>query len=203
MSRSLLNSLSKKLLHGRLAWLFLCPAQHRRDPRPLGSSLCLPGISLAAAGWGAQGCSPPPGPRNQTLRPDCGGPLPGCRHRRHPLLPPETPVPNPQVLCLLPPRGPAEVSGPGGAWLGLVGPRVGSGGSWLGPGAALGRLVSGHGEPGDGLQHGSRRSVKCQAHTGIQSQQRLADRVGRAGTPALLPTGVLFFLISLFGCARS
>ena len=59
--------------------------------------------------------------------------------------------------------------------------------------AALGRLVSGHGEPGDGLQHGSRRSVKCQAHTGIQSQQRLADRVGRAGTPALLPTGVLFF----------
>ena len=55
-------------------------------------------------------------------------------------------------------------------------------------------------EPGDGLQRGSGHSVKCQAHPGIQPQQSLADRVGGAGTPALLPTGVFFFNFSIWLC---
>ena len=169
MSRSLLNSLSEKLLLGCLAWLFPCPTQHRRDHRTLGSTLCLPGVSLAAAGQASQGFSLPPGPRNQTLRSDCGGPLPGRRHCCHSLLPPETPVPNPQVFCLLPPRGPAEVSSPGPqTWLGLVGQRWTVGGGGLGWGLLWADWYLVIRESRDGLEGGSGRFVKYQAHPGIQ-----------------------------------
>lgn len=126
----------------------------------------------------------PPGPRNQTLRPDRGGPLPGGRHRCHPLLPPASPVPDPQVLCVLPARGPAEVSrGPGlrGGWSWWEA----KGRAGLRAGAGLGSLVSSHKGTGNGLARGrggrklGGASVKGQAHPGVWPQQSLPDPAGR------------------------
>lgn len=137
----------------------------------------------------------PPGPRNQTLRPDRGGPLPGGRHRCHPLLPPASPVPDPQVLCVLPARGPAEVSrGPGlrGGWSWWEA----KGGAGLRAGAGLGSLVSSHKGTGNGLARGrggrklGGASVKGQAHPGVWPQQSLPDPAGRGREQAApLPRG--------------
>lgn len=106
--------------------LSLCPGSRTAQTRSRDSGKTRPPpwfqLAQTVSGAGLSGFSRFSGPRNQTLRPDCGGPLPGCRHGCHPLLPSAPPVPYPQVLCLLPTRGPAEVSSLGPqSWLGLAG----------------------------------------------------------------------------------
>lgn len=157
---------------------------------------------------GHSGVSRFPGSRNQALWFDRGGPLPGRRHRGNPVFPAAPAVPDPQVLCLLPPRGPAEVSSQTqvgwAGWASDFQPRGGLGllseRTWLlsyfpQPATHGGRLASsrewGHGgsKAGTLQQEGvAEQRGLVMATAGVQCPRRRGDHASQPLThPAVSP----------------